>query len=972
MKKVFLILGVMFILLILAAGIIPFIFKDEVKKRIDKALAENVNAEVYYDADQFGLNLFSNFPNATLTLGDFGVANRVPFEGDTLLDVKSLRFVINIVSVIKGENIKIDAIELDQPKIHVKVLEDGQANYDIAVKKVKEEEKEEKVEEEEEAPKEVSFQVNHWAIKQGQIIYDDRSSKLLTALVGVNHQGKGDFTQQIFDIVTQTTIDNLSVKYEGTEFLSNKSLDANITMNMDMDQMKCTFKDNRVKLNEFAFSFEGFSAMHEDDLDLDISFKAEKTNFKDLLSLVPMAYMKGFEDIKAEGNVAFDGFVKGAYNSEKDKMPAYQLKVLVDKGQFQFKKVPKPVRNVNVDLLVDNKSGKFENTLFNIKKFHADLGNNPFDARLLIEGLGKMKVDGQIDTEIDLEELTSMFPLEDMTLKGKYKLHAKANGVYDTLRSIIPRIDAVMSLEDGYVKTKDFPIPLENIFVDATAKNTSGRMAETVLNISDFEFELEGEKMVGNLKVENLDDYTWDMNVKGDVDLAKITKIYPLDSMTVAGRLHADINTKGKMSDLEAERYDRLPTKGKLDVRDFSFTSYDLPQGFRITKAKAVFDPQRITLRELNGFLGKSDIQIKGYLSNYLAYTLKERAVIKGKMDFKSKTFDLNEWMEEEPKKAATQKPKKEEEPHLQAYEVPKNIDFVLNARIQKVLYSDLTMNNMTGKVVVKNGVIRLENGKYQLAGGDFGLAGMYDSRNIKRPKFDFDFNIRNMTIANAYNSFDVVKKFAPIAGRMNGNFTTDFDLAGDLKQDMTPEYNTLNGNGVISIKDASLKGSKLLRGILMVTKLSDANEMNLKDVDIQAEIKNGRVFVKPFEMSVGSYMAKIGGSQGVDGTLDYTMDMTVPAEKLGSQLGGLISGYLGGGKPTDVILKLGIKGTSDNPKVSILGTNFVTAGEEGEPADTTTLKEKAKEEAEKRAQEEAEKLKKKAKEKLKKLFGDD
>ncbi|MTI30614.1 AsmA family protein [Xanthovirga aplysinae] len=952
MKKALLILGVLFVLLMLMITIIPFLIKGEVKKGIDEALEKNVNAAVFYDTNQFGLNLFRNFPNATLTLGDFGMVNRPPFEGDTLISVKSLIFEVNIVSVLKGDTIKIEAIGLDQPKIQLMILEENLANYDIFLKRERREDKK--------APSEVSFQINHWEIKNGDIIYNDRSMNLFATLEGLNHSGKGDFSRQVFDIVTHTDIDNLTLKYRNTKMASNKRFDANIIVNLDLDKKRYKFKDNRVKINDFAFRFGGFFAKEENDMSMDIFFQAEKTSFKDLLSLVPIAYKEEFENIKAEGMVDFGGFVRGIYSSDKEQKPSFQLKMFVDKGQFQFNELPKPIRNVKFDLLVDNKDGKFENTIFIVKQFHAELGNSPLHGSLLVEGIKKMKIDGQFDTEIDLAELTTMFPLTNMTLKGKYKLHAKANGVYDAEKSMIPRIDAVMNLENGYLKTKDFPVPLENIFLDATAKNTSGKLDGTTLNINDLEFELEGEQLVGNLTVKNFNDYTWNMNLKGDVDLAKITKIYPLDSVTLSGRLHMDINTKGKMSDLEAKNFDRLPTRGILEVQEFSFKSFKQPQEIKISEVKAVFDPQKITINNMNGYLGKSDFQVKGSLSNYLAYVLKGNEILQGNLDFNSNSFDLNEWMKEEPSLSIPIP--HEEEPHLKALEVPKNIDFVVNSKIEKLLYSNLHMSNMKGLVVVKDGVIRLENGKYQLIDGNFGLEGMYDSRNLQRPKFDFDFDILKMKIADAYNSFDVVKKFAPIAGRMNGDFTTDFVLSGELKQDMKPEYNSLNGKGLVSIRNATLKGSNLLGRVLKVSQITDVDEVNLnvKDVDIQAEIKDGRLFVQPFELNMGSYVAKIEGSQGVDGTMDFSMEIKVPAHKLGAQVRGFISGYLGGGRPTNVIMKYGIKGTRDNPLVKVVKTEFEELPKKEEPADTSSVEKKSKKELEKKVEKDLEKLKRK------------
>jgi hypothetical protein len=79
--------------------------------------------------------------------------------------------------------------------------------------------------------------------------------------------------------------------------------------------------------------------------------------------------------------------------------------------------------------------------------------------------------------------------------------------------------------------------------------------------VNDFSMNMDGERFDANLLLQNLDDYTWDVKAKGGIDLEKMTKIFPLEGMTLAGKVKADIQTKGKMSDLDAERYDKLPTQ---------------------------------------------------------------------------------------------------------------------------------------------------------------------------------------------------------------------------------------------------------------------------------------------------------------------------------------------------------------------------------------------------------------------------
>ena len=166
-------------------------------------------------------------------MSDFGISGKGTFEGDTLLNVGSFEFVIDVMSVISGDVIGINAIILNKPDIYVKVLKDGQANYDITFPSEEVEVPEEEIEDTEEATA-FSVSIEKWQIKKGNLIYDDQSMNVYAAIKGLNHTGTGDFTQDIFDLNTKTSVQALTTSFEGVNYLRNKTLDMDITLNMDL------------------------------------------------------------------------------------------------------------------------------------------------------------------------------------------------------------------------------------------------------------------------------------------------------------------------------------------------------------------------------------------------------------------------------------------------------------------------------------------------------------------------------------------------------------------------------------------------------------------------------------------------------------------------------------------------------------------------------------------------------------------
>jgi hypothetical protein len=301
-----------------------------------------------------------------------------------------------------------------------------------------------------------------------------------------------------------------------------------------------------------------------------------------------------------------------------------------------------------------------------------------------------------------------------------------------------------------------------------------------------------------------------------------------------------------------------------------------------------VFDPKKIALQKMNGTVGKSDFNVSGSVLNYLGYVFGENEVIRGNVSFQSNLFDLNEFMSGEEEAVP------EDTASYSTIPVPRNIDFVLNSNIKTVKLMDFTITNAAGDIIVKDGVANLSGLRFDMLGGNFVINGTYNTKDMAHPAYDLGVKIDNMSIQQAATSFSVVKTFAPIAGLVQGKFSTDFKVDGELLQNMMPNMATVDGAGLVKILQASVKDSKLVSGITSLTKLEDTDNVTLKDVLMSATIKDGKLSVKPFDVNMGSYKTTVSGSTQLDGTIDYNLKMDVPAGKLGTEFNALLSKYSG------------------------------------------------------------------------------
>ncbi|WP_210489799.1 AsmA-like C-terminal region-containing protein [Rufibacter aurantiacus] len=912
MRKVFIGLAVFIVVLLAAAALIPIFFKDKIKERLDKEIAKSINARVLYETNNVSLSLFRTFPDLGLSVKELTIVGKDSFQRDTLAYLPDFNLGLDLMSVISGDQIEINSVQMNEPRLKLLVLKSGRANWDIFIPDTA-------ATPEAQDTADFKMGIEEWKINNGQIVYQDLSIPFGVNAYNVQHTGSGDLAKDVFDMETKTQAERFTMTYGGVNYIENKKLDADVTMAMDLANMKYTFKDNNFRINDFALGMAGSIAMPTDDINLDLTFKALETDFKNIFSLVPGVFTDKFKDVKTDGKVAFNGYVKGIFNEAS--MPGFGVNLKVNSGTFQYPDLPQAARNINIDMSVKNADGNIDHTLVDVRKLHLDLGKNPVDGRVVIDGLEPMKIDGNLKAKLDLAEVTKVFPLEGTTLRGLLDIDANAKGVY--FENHMPVVTAALNLTNGYVKSSEFPAPLEQVNVTSTVVNRTGNAADTDIQVSRFKMLLDKEPLEGRVSIKNLAQPQFDADIRGVLDLTKLTKIFPIEGTTLSGRLNGNILAKGKMTDVDAGRYGNVQASGTVQITQLNYKSTDLPQGMRINSAKATFNNEKVALQGLDGFLGKSDVQMDGTVSNYMGYLFSENQPLRGNFSLRSNSFNVNEWMVDEHTGQTVPASTQQAQGVVQ---VPANLDMVLTTQAGTVIYDNLKLQNVKGKVSLKDQIARLEDVSFNTLGGQFSTTGSYDSRDLIHPKFSFGLDIKNLDFQESFNSFNTIQRLAPIAKLLKGEFSSKFNFSGELGSDMMPVMSSLTGKGMIEVVEAVVANVQALAKISQLTNLKEVQNFTLKNRGFAAEIVGGNLVVKPFDFAVGDIKMTVGGTNNVSGKVDYVVAMDVPSGKVGNALAGKITSLTGVQSLNGlerVTLQLGVTGNYNDPAVALKGSSL-------------------------------------------------
>ncbi|WP_029905743.1 AsmA-like C-terminal region-containing protein [Prevotella sp. 10(H)] len=509
MKKALTIVGIILAVIIVAMISIPFLFKDKIKTAVLNAANEQLNAKV--DIKDFGLNLFSNFPNATLSLDEASIIGVGDFEKDTLLQAKSASVTIDIMSLF-GSNYKISKINLDKASVYAKILADGRANYDI----MKADSTATEAEVESSTPFNLSLQ--KITLNDCNVIYQDDSTKMKVILNKLNANISGDFSASETTLNIGSTIDETSFIMDGIPYLSKVKAKADAKLNANFDNMKFTFTESNLQLNELKASIDGSFAMIGKDyegMDFDLKLNAPDTQFKDILSLLPAMYTNDFKDIKTSGTASLDAYIKGLMQDET--YPAFDVKIMVNDAMFQYPSLPKAVNDINVAVAINSKGGSLDNMVVDISKFSFNLGGNPFSGNLNITTpMSDPNLKAHANGTINLAMIKEVYPLDKGT---------ELNGIISADINVATRMSAIEKEQYESVSASG-NLKLNNMAYKATdmpevwINNATLEFTPRYVNLPSLDVKIGKNDISANGRLENFIAYALkDQTLKGQLNI---------------------------------------------------------------------------------------------------------------------------------------------------------------------------------------------------------------------------------------------------------------------------------------------------------------------------------------------------------------------------------------------------------------------------------------------------------------------
>ncbi len=901
---------IFFLLLIVLVISIPYFFKDQIAEKVKSDINNSINANL--DFSEVDLSLIRSFPDFSFRMTDFKLEGIDQFEGTSLAAADQVSFSLDVMSVINTEApIEINSVQLVKPDVDIIVLKDGTSNYDIS-----------KVDPDAPAIESGDYnfliQLKEYSISEGNFTYDDRVNQVFTELNNINHTGKGDFTQDVFDLITKTQIDKITVKSGGIQYINKAKGELDITLHSDFPNMKFTLKENELQINELALKADGYLEIKGDDINMDFNFDAPRNTFKSFLSLIPNAYTKDFAQIKTDGKLKLNGTVKGTYNETS--LPAFNLNLDVDNAFFQYPGLPMGVSDIFAKAKINSPSSNLDKMVIDVTKFKMKLGNNPLLGRLKLKTpMSDPDIDTRIKGTLNFADLAKAFPMEGVeSLSGSMKADVEADARLSSIeQEDYESVDMKGFLQFSKLSYKADGMPA--VLIDALDMNFTPRQ----VNIEKFVSKLGKSDLRATGSIDNILAYiSPNKTMRGKLNIR--SNYFNADEWMASP---TETPTTVTASATPVEVFDRFDFDITGRINKLDYDVYDLKN--IVVDGNATSN--KISIDNFQLDIGSSDLQGSGTITNVFNYLYKNET-LGGDLAVNSDLFDLNEFMVEVPEQDGKVKAQKiSNTESVGPILIPDNVNINLDAKIKQVKYTNLNLNNVRGNIKVRDNKAELKNCVANLFKGEMEMDGKYDTSDPKKPAFNLDYQIKQWDFQNAFTKLNTFQKIAPIGEFISGRFNSKFSFSGLLGDDMFPDISTLSADGFFHTLNGAVKSFGPLEKLSNKLNIAAFNNLNLKDTRNWFDIKDGRVELQEFNYKYDDIDMLISGSHGFDTDMDYKILAKIPRELWANNAAGKAAdkglGFLkkeAGKLGVNVDLgdfidvQINILGTMKNPKIKI------------------------------------------------------
>ncbi|MFD2201027.1 AsmA-like C-terminal region-containing protein [Shivajiella indica] len=554
--------------------------------------------------------VFANFPYISIDLQDLVFFGDKSSKSDTIYFVKDVYLGFSVMDLLLGKK-QIRSIKLSQGKLDLEKDEEGKLNL-LKYKGIYELSDSGKNDE-------LNLDLSDIRLSSIEIGYNDITTRTsLTTFMDKAIAALKIKDDHIFVNLDSEFILNLLSENQPT-FFSNKHIALDLDLDFDPNESSLSIQNSELILEEAQFSLTG-TIDFDDDVNLDIQVSGEKPDFSLLAAFLPNETGKALKRYKNEGEVYFQGSVRGKTGSGH--VPEISIEFGCDNAYFLNPSVGRKVEDLRfVGFYTNGPDRSLETSEFQLLNFNARPEQGIFKGKLIIRDFTNPYVNINLNTDLDLGFLGQFFEIEGLEgISGQVVVNMEFNELVDLevpgVAGAENSIKSELMVNNLKFTLPDYHLPIENANAKASMVKGNLYLEKVSFQIGESDFYFSG----------NINDFPAilhgeDRPVKADLTSGSkkinLEELFQGDSTSLQEVVtDFEIKMSFESNGNELKNFVHLP-KGEFFIEDFHAKLQNYPHAFHDFHADVLIGDNDLAVIDFTGEIDKSDFHFSGRLENY-------------------------------------------------------------------------------------------------------------------------------------------------------------------------------------------------------------------------------------------------------------------------------------------------------------------------------------------------------------------
>lgn len=467
---------------------------------------------------------------------------------------------------------------------------------------------------------------------------------------------------------------------------------------------------------------------------------------------------------------------------------------------------------------------------------------------------------------MDLPAFISSY-FEDYRIRGDLDLKCRISGTFSNI--INPYIAADFGVANAFMSDKRNEVVMKNLSFTGNYNNGRFRsLSSSSIAIRNLKTSLNNGYLEGDLLVMNFTRPNVELILNSNIEFADIINFFKIENFTDAkGQLSLDLNFIGTINDgkrLQPNDILSSTTKGKLNFNGLNFKLLNDNKEYKNFSGSFIFNNNDIVVESFKGNVSSSDFDARGYFRNFLSFVLFDDQKLHVDASLKSNHLNFSELLHHEVSEADT----------TYKLQLPKNLNFRLDADINNLIFKDFEASNIKGKALLRDRLFVAENITFSTMEGVIDMNGVIDGKDINVLKVNCLAKSDNININHLFYQM----------GNFGQDAITDKHLRGKLNSTIKFSANwspflEIDDKSIIADADLRIENGELINftPILKLSRflnIGDLEHINFSTLENQISIKDQTIHIPFMEINSSAINIKLEGEHHFNNVINYRLQV--------------------------------------------------------------------------------------------------